>query len=93
MINALEKMFKKHPSLGFSKLVDKSAIATLNRNQAYYLADGDRLYDFITNGMIMTMEVNHNINFDYIQTMKIDGKTQSIYSAKRFKELVVAKYQ
>lgn len=45
MTRLLERLFKEHPAVCFSRLKDKSAIATLNHTQTNYLLDGYRLGD------------------------------------------------
>lgn len=88
----LERLFKEHPMTCFSRLKDKSAISTLNRTQAYELEDGYRLGDFIWDGILHTVELNNKINRKWLFSQKIDGKTEYIYPAERFEQLLCERY-
>lgn len=92
MIKSLEKMFVESPGVCFEKLTDKSAIATLNFTQLRFLDDGYRLYEFIDNGILHTLEVNRLVNFSWLFTMKINEKTEYIYAGERFRELVTERF-
>ena len=88
MIKLLKRWFKEHPACCFSKLTDKSTIATLNRTQLSFADDGYRFYDFIENGILNTREINKKVNTDWIFTQKVNGKTEYFFAADRFKELL-----
>lgn len=88
MTHILERLFEEHPAVCFSRLKDKSAIATLNHTQTDYLLDGYRLGDFIKDGILHTIELNNEINRKWLFTQKFDGKTEYIYLAKRFEQLM-----
>lgn len=92
MTHYLERLFKEHPTVCFSRLKDKSAIATLNRTQAYELDDGYRLSNYIRNGILHTVELNKEINRKWLFTQKINGKTEYIYPAERFEQLLCERY-
>jgi hypothetical protein len=78
--------------LAFSHLKDRSMISTLNRTQLDYLYDGDRLYDYIQNGILHTNQFNLDLNRNWIFTQKVNGKTEYFVSAERFEELLKARY-
>lgn len=92
MIKALNKMFEANPIICFERLTDKSIIATLNSTQNRFTDDGYRFYEFIQDGILHTLKINHSVNFDWFFTMKIDGKTDYIYAGERFKEIVLERY-
>ena len=92
MTNALKKMFEANPITCFEKLTDKSVIATLNTTQSRFADDGYRFYEFIRDGILHTLEINHAVNFNWLFTMKIDGKTEYIYAGEKFKEIVLERY-
>ncbi len=92
MMSLLERLFKEHPAVCFSRLKDKSIIATLNHTQTDYLWDGYRLGDFIWDGILHTVELNNKINREWLFTQKIDGKTEYIYPAERFEQLMYERY-
>lgn len=92
MTKALKKMFEARPITCFEKLTDKSAIATLNTTQTRFANDGYRFYEFIQDGILHTLEINRAINFNWLFTMKINGKTDYFYAGEKFKEIVLDKY-
>lgn len=92
MVAALKKMFETNPITCFDKLTDKSAIATLNTTQSIFADDGYRFYEFIKDGILHTLAINHAVNFNWLFTMKADKKTDYFYSGEKFKELVLARY-
>lgn len=89
----LERLFKDHPLVCFAKLTDRKIISTMNHFQSSYLVNGYRLYDFIENGILKTIELNRIINKEYLATSKIDGKIQYFYPAERFAELLKDYYK
>lgn len=90
MIKALEKMFEANPITCFEKLTDKSAIATLNTTQRQFADNGYCFYEFIRDGVLHTLEINHAVNFNWLFTMKINGRTEYIYAGEKFREIVLA---
>lgn len=92
MTKTLTKMFEAHPIVCFDKLTDKSAIATLNTTQSQFAADGYHFYNFIREGVLHTLEINHKVNFNWIFTMKINGKKEYIYAGEIFRKSVMNQY-
>ena len=92
MTGALKRMFETNPITCFEKLTDKSVIATLNTTQSRFADDGYRFYEFIRDGILHTLEINHAVNFNWLFTMKINGKTEYIYAGEKFKEIVLERY-
>lgn len=90
--NILEKLFEKHPIVIFDKLVDKSIIASLNRNQSFVLDDGYRLYEYIEDNILHTRKLNKDINKIPVM-QKIDGKQEYIFPIDRFEELLKNYYK
>ena len=66
MVKALEQEFKEHPVICFSKLKDRSIIATINTTQTRFADDGYRFYDFISDGILHTKEIYHKVNFEWL---------------------------
>ena len=93
MTRLLKRLFEEHPACCFSKLKDKSAIATLNHTQLAFADDGYRFYDFINNGILNTRAINKKVNTDWLFTQKINGKTEYFYAADKFKELLNEMYE
>lgn len=92
MEKALEHMFEEHQLMCFSKLKDRSIIATLNTTQTRFADDGYYFYDFIMDGILYTREINHKVNFDWLFTMQNNGKTDYFYAGEKFRDLVLEKY-
>lgn len=89
----LERLFEEHPFCSFSKLTDKSVIATLNHTQISFADDGYRFYDFIENGILNTREINRKVNKDWVFAQKINGKKEYYFAADKFKELLTQMYE
>lgn len=92
MTHLIKRLFKEHPAVCFSRLKDKSAIATLNHTQTNYLLDGLRLGEFIWDGILHTVELNNEINRNWLFTQRINGRSEYIYPAERFEQLLCERY-
>lgn len=92
MQKALERMFEEHPIMCFSRLKDKSIIATLNSTQSGFAQDGYRFYDFISDGILHTRDINYKINFDWFFKMNSTGKKVYYAAGDKFRELILEKY-
>ena len=92
MLSALGRMFEEHRYMCFSKLTDKSIISTLNSTQSRFAEDGYRFYDFISDGILHTKDINRKINCDWLFTMTINKKTDYFYACEKFRELVLERY-
>lgn len=92
MTKALDGMFAESFAICFAKLTDKSAIATLNTTQSRFAGDGYHFYEFIRGNILHSMEINHDVNFKWLFTMKTDGKTEYFYAGEKFRELVLDRY-
>lgn len=89
----LKRFFEENPFVAYSALKDRSIISTLNHTQTTYLEDGYRLYDFIENNIMQSKKLNYKINFDWIFTSKVDGKTDYFVSGEKFAELLKERYE
>ena len=92
MLSALGRMFEEHRYMCFSKLTDKSIISTLNSTQSRFAEDGYRFYDFISEGILHTKDINRKINCDWLFTMTSNKKTDYFYACEKFRELVLERY-
>lgn len=92
MQQALERMFEEYPIMCFSKLKDRSVIATLNSTQTRFANDGYRFYDFISDGILHTRDINYQVNFHWLFTMNSNGKTEYYYAGDKFKALVLKRW-
>lgn len=92
MYNCIEKMFEESPIFCFDKLTNKSLISTLNRTQLDFAFDGYRFYGYIDNGILRTLQINHDVNYEWLFTKTENGKTEYFYSGEKFRELVVSRY-
>lgn len=89
MTEALKTMLRDYQNISFAKLTDRSIISTLNRTQREFADDGSQFYHFLRSGVLYTMEINREVNFNWIFTMKINGKTEYLRSGEKFRELVL----
>ena len=92
MLSALNRMFEEHQYMCFSKLADRSIISTLNSTQSRFAEDGYRFYDFISEGILHTKDINRKINSDWLFTMTINKKTEYFYAREKFREMVLDRY-
>ena len=92
MLSALGRMFEEHRYMCFSKLTDKSIISTLNSTQSRFAEDGYRFYEFISDGILHTKEINRNVNSNWLFAMKINKKNDYFYACEKFRELVLDRY-
>ena len=92
MAGLLKRFFSDYPVIAFSRLQNRSAIAQLNQTQSRYLEDGRRLYDYIEDGILHSRRINRDINREWYFTEKVNGKTEYFNSAKRFADLLEARY-
>lgn len=92
MIRLLERFFIDHPFACFSRLTDRSIIASLNRMQTSYLEDGYRLYEYIENGVLETRKLNYQLNMEYPVTKKVNGKTEYFFPAEKMEILLKERY-
>jgi hypothetical protein len=92
MTKALDRMFGSSPGFCLDRLTDRSIIATLNTTLSSFAMDGYRFYDFIRNGVLHSVEINRIMNFDWMLTMKNDGKTEYFMPGEKFRQLVLAEY-
>ncbi len=88
----LKRFFNDDGIVVFSALKDKSMIATLNHTLTNHISDGDRLWDYIKNGILHTREFNKDFNREWILFKKVDGKTQYFYAAEVFAQLLKDRY-
>ncbi len=89
----LELLFEEHPAFCFSKLKDKSAIATLNHLLAFDMDDGRCLFDCVEENILKTREFVYDINFRHMFRYRNDkGKYDYGYSGKIFREALVKRY-
>jgi hypothetical protein len=92
IVGLLEKLFSQYSLCTFSKLTNRSIISSLNRNQLDFANDGYAFFDYIENGILQTRKINHDVNFDWLVTQSINGKTEYIYSGDLFKAMLLDRY-
>lgn len=93
MVRTLNKFFSQNSLCAYSRLTDRSIISSLNRNQMVFANDGFAFYDYFENGILQTRKMNQNVNFEWMVTQTINGKTKYIYPGERFKELLLERYR
>ena len=93
MIKVLKKFFKDYPACTFSKITDRSVIASLNHNQFEFADNGYAFYDYIENGILKSKEINKKFNWKKLTTQIINGKKDYIYPAEYFREILLNRYK
>lgn len=92
MTRLLNCLFHDHPLMMFSKLQDKGRIAHLNYILGSFADDGDRLYEFIEDGILQTKKFNKICNCEYFVSRRVDGKKTYVHPAETFEELLKKRY-
>lgn len=93
MLNLLERFYKEYPACAFSRLTNKSIIASLNHNQFEFADDGYRFYDYIKNNILNSKRINNDFNWDNLTTATINGKKEYVYPAEYFRKLIIERYK
>ena len=93
IVGLLEKFFSQYSLCAFSKLTNRSIISSLNRNQLDFANDGYTFFNYIENGILQTRKINHDVNFNWLVTQSINGRTEYIYSGVQFKTLLLERYK
>lgn len=70
MRKALEKYFAASPMECFDRIANRGAIASMNAIQTRWAWDGDRLYDWVQNGILHTLRINREVN-DMVVTRNV----------------------
>jgi hypothetical protein len=72
----------------FSNLTDRSMITIMNHIQRDVAFDGYRFYDYISDGIMHTMQINKDMNFKWYPSKSIGFKFPGEY----FRELITERY-
>jgi hypothetical protein len=89
----LEKYFSQYSLCTYSKLTNRSIISSLNRNQLDFANDGYAFFNYIENGILQTRKINYDVNFHWLVTQSINGKTDYHYSGELFRALLLDRYK
>ncbi len=92
MCDSLKRMFSGAPYCTIDRLTNRSIIATLNHTQRSFAWDGYRFYDYIQDNILHTIQINRDVNFDWIFSRKTDAGTEYFSSGELFRELVTTRY-
>jgi len=93
LIKLLEGLFEQYSLCTYSKLTNRSIISSLNHNQFEFAIDGYIFYEYINNGILNTLQINKDVNFDYFVTQKRSGKIVYFLPGDRFRELIIERYK
>jgi hypothetical protein len=93
LIELLEGLFEHYSLCTYSKLTNRSIISSLNHNQSEFALDGYIFYEYINNGVLNTIQINKDVNFDYFVTQKRSGKIVYFLPGDRFRELIIERYK
>ena len=89
----LEKYLTDVPVCVFAPLKDKSAIATVNHAVSDFAIDGYRFYDYLKDGILNTIKINDDANFNNLTTADVDGKKDYVFPGKYFKQMIMNHYE
>lgn len=92
MIKCLHRMFEQDQYIAFAPLKNKSMISTLNLTQSDYAFDGQCFWEYVENGVLLTREINRDVNFNYFFTYRAIGMKDYYYPAELFREQVMKVY-
>ena len=93
LIKLLEGLFEHYSLCTYSKLTNRSIISSLNNNQFEFALDGYIFYEYINNGVLNTIQINKDVNFNYLVTQKRSGKIVYFLPGDRFRELINERYK
>ena len=93
LIKLLKGLFEHYSLCTYSKLTNRSIISSLNHNQFEFAIDGYIFYEYINNGILNTIQINKDVNFDYFVTQKRSGKIVYFLPGDRFRELIIERYK
>ena len=88
MERCLRCMLQETGGACFSAITDRSMISTMNHFQRDVAFDGYRFYDYISDGIMHTRQINRDMNFDWVPVKSIGYKFPGEY----FRELVTERY-
>ncbi|USS92964.1 hypothetical protein M8332_04985 [Fructilactobacillus ixorae] len=66
----------------FDKKTNRQIISSMNYFQAFYMGDGDVLYDYIDGDLLQTETLNMKINWFYLAGITSNGKKNVWISRK-----------
>lgn len=96
MTSLLNRFFKDHPFVTFSRLTDRGVITVLNHMQSRYLDDGYTLLDYLEGNVLQSKKLNRDMNINYVMRYKKDDSKRQIYDyyhpAEKFEQLLKAEY-
>lgn len=93
MQKLLDKFFGEYPASTFSKLTNRSIIASLNHNQSIYADNGYRFYKYIQGNVLNSKRINKDFNWKNLTTVMVNGKKDYEYPAEIFRKLLVDRYK
>lgn len=74
MQKLLDEFLKDYPACVFSKLTNRSIIASLNHNQSIYADDGYRFYEYIQDNVWNSKKINKDFNWKNLTTVRVSKK-------------------
>lgn len=93
MQKLLDKFFNDYPACVFSKLTNRSIIASLNHNQSIYADDGYRFYEYIQDNVLNSKKINKDFNWKNLTTVRVSKKKDYEYPAEIFRRLLIGRYE
>lgn len=89
MIRCVRCMLQETSGVCFSSLKDRSTISVMNRTQREIAWNGYRFYDYISDGIMHTFDINRDVNYKEIVTLTND----ELYTGKEFRRQMTERYK
>lgn len=91
MCRALEEYFASAPVAIFDRITNRSVISHLNTTLSRWARDGYRFYDYIVDGVMLTRQINRDVNEVPVR-LRIDGKETILSPYDYFAERIKARF-
>lgn len=91
MCRALEVFFASAPVLIFDRITDRSMINSLNSRLTNWAMDGYRFYNYISDGILHTKQINRDVN-DVPAPVIVDGRKEWFTPYETFAEVIKKRF-
>ncbi len=91
MCRALEAFFASASFLIFDRITDRSMITCMNSILKRRAFDGYRFYDYISDGILHTKQINRDVN-EMPAAIMIDGKKEWIIPYEYFAQVIKSRF-
>lgn len=91
MCRALKAFFVSAPIVIFDRITDRSMITSMNGMLNRWAFDGYRFYDYISDGILHTKQINRDVN-EIPVTVTVDGKKEWIVPYEYFAQTIKKRF-